>query len=1541
MAHAGRLKRFLADKGYGFIENSDGSGDVFLHSSQLIEGDPDDLVQGVEIAFDIEEDARSGRTRATNVAVKHSAGKGKGRPAWDWEEPAAAQNSLWERTEHMDHMELGRLLRKSGQQLMGQGKSISGAPVCSVLLAEQVLSRFSDLEAVCASVQSLVFPTRFETELADWLLGLDRGQGEMRQFKEAISWHYSSWSEFINGAIEDFDSQPFKLDEGFLWKIRLHETGHSILLATGLRKLVDQGLHEAKAGSDAATSQPDSGREAQPEAEDTDRDSGAEDEDCIRVFVCIMARGVELTLSLPVDSTIAQVMAKLEELEGVEHGAQHLFSSSQSSKLEPEELVVDGTQLFLSSLEDVRMLSLLPEHIRPQLNSACLVDVVLDLDRKPVVHERDDQGNLRKRVLDGCPLVTQGDLDAAEAHELLAGRWTKDNRSGISGTLHRVARIVDHYGGGSLTGLTLRMAHPMYGLTEKVPQLRRVIEDGKSLLVLGPPGSGKTTLLREVARSLSEEFNRRVFVIDTSSEICGFGRSAHVAVGRTTRRMQVADRSLQHKDMLEAVQNHTPEVLVIDEIGSQEEVEAACRIGFKGISLVATAHANNLKEAMDNVALQSLFGGFQTSTVADQTAQRSADGRKFVVQRRSAPVFRSLVELGRGSGDEWVVHEDLEGAVDLILARKPALGSRVPAPGAHSRTAGPGASRSLPGKDPTAQESAGAETPLARGHPATRAPEAAALGPDEIEARRSMRDREISGRAYRLCFDGGVDGGNAGPGGAGAILRRLRAGTGHPDRRTSRTWMLYHPRSCPELMEYAGLLIGLRGVEQILQTLRPAPEVILIEGDCKFVVDRHSGVGTARGLRSEHPDVEAKMDRLAQLVEEAVQQIAKKNVTVDMVKWRNRGRNKAADRLSHEARDWKRSTIELGPEVLGLLNSFETGPVPTAWHVKAQHPMLRISNCTVMHPQQSFGFVGMELTPDSADGSFSLSVRVDGGWSKLDSFLLGLVPSDTIDFTRAREGVAGEIGFWFSPKSGTVCGTLEGQKAQFILPSLAGMPCDRVGLGLAKDKKKAPLLPGTRWGMTYKRGGLELFLAMPGDALQSLGHVQWPWGDTLPERRYSAALLFKPRRGGSGSGVVGWGKGSGRRSHPPLCNGAPDGPPIISRDPCLTLLGQWHASDSCGWTWYALHPGLGFLEQLSEGEVRHIQSCRRCFEGHCSDLDAENFCRGLTDVELARRWIQSRRSFMVDTYLPIQSVSPGIRVSGRKIYHPQCRLKHEWVQFTATFSDCLAVGLGGQWSNNDSFLIGVTPAECNFDPAAHPADLGFFFAPRSVSMLGLDGTNFSWPSELQAAWERQMTEEGFDCEMNDFSRHGEGCCLATFQGAAWCIKRSKLNELEIYYLHDDEWAKVGVAPWKSSLLKTWKRWHFTIIFKSRQRHGVPWGGIHNRKGVGKSQRCNRQLPFLNVMLYEELVGEIVRPFPSTCVNEDGFTVMGWESGKTLVEPMQLQRPEVDEDGDEEWSREAMTRDNLSMRQGDGAGVRFDIHPKRRPLGRPPPEFSDL
>ena len=158
------------------------------------------------------------------------------------------------------------------------------------------------------------------------------------------------------------------------------------------------------------------------------------------------------------------------------------------------------------------------------MNPASLVDVVLDFDRPPVVYERGREGRIRRKILKTCPRLTQEELEAIGRHELLAARWTRDNRTGVTGTLHRVSRLCDRGGAapGPLAGLTLRMAHPMYGMTGQVRPLQRVSAAGRSLLVLGPPGSGKTTLLREIARIHDEEFERRVFVVDTSSEICGF-----------------------------------------------------------------------------------------------------------------------------------------------------------------------------------------------------------------------------------------------------------------------------------------------------------------------------------------------------------------------------------------------------------------------------------------------------------------------------------------------------------------------------------------------------------------------------------------------------------------------------------------------------------------------------------------------------------------------------------------------------------------------------------------------------------------------------------------------------------------------------------------------------------------------------------------------------------------------------------------------------------------------------------------------------------
>eukprot|EP00439_Symbiodinium_sp_Y106_P017259 s1516_g2.t1 len=1453
MAHTGILKRLFSDKGYGFIHNESDERDVFVHFSELRWFSKEDLTEGTEVAFDIEQ--QSGRTKAINVTPRESQAG-----AWAW---------------------AGEL--SSSDHLVPWVPGHSTEPPRASAAWERTISPHEWNDGWSSQ-------GGFASELRTWLHDLDHGQGEMLRFAEAISWHYHTWEALLEGSIQDTDVRPVLLTEDFHRKIGLRETGHTIRIAAGLGDMLDRGWRKIKEAEPETSSQPDSGRQAQPDTEDSDRDSDAENEGCIRIFVCIMARGVELSLSLPVAATIGEVMAKLEELEGVEHGTQHLFSLSRPWNLLPEEVLEDGAELFLSSPEDERMLSLLPEHIRPHLNPASLVDVVLDLDRKPVVHERDAQGKLCKRVLDGCPLVQQEDLDAAEAHELLAGRWTKDNRSGVSGTLHRVARIVDHYGGRSLTGLTLRMAHAMYGLAENVPQLRRVIEDGKSLLVLGPPGCGKTTLLREVARSLSEEFNRRVFVIDTSSEICGFGRSAHVAVGRTTRRMQVADRSLQHQDMLEAVQNHTPEVLVIDEIGSQEEVEAACRIGFKGIALVATAHANNLKEAMDNVALQSLFGGFQTSTVSDQTAQRSADGRKFVEQRRSAPVFKSLVELGRGSGDEWVVYEDLEGAIDMILARKPGKGSRVPAP-SHIRMAKPGPGQRVGREMQELTPPARKVEQIAETVPCI--PEVGGrIAPEELKARKSMRDREISGRAYRLCFDGGVDGGHHGPGGAGAILRRLRAGTGHPDRRTGKTWMLYHPKSCPELMEYAGLLIGLRGIKQSLPTLQPAPEVIFIEGDCKLVVDRHGGGPVAQSLRSEHPDVEAKLDALAQLVDEAIRQLERKNVTVDLVKWRNRGRNKAADRLSHEAREWQHSTFELESEVFSLLRAFEVSQVPTVWQLKEVHPMLRIQGGVVMHPRHLVGLVGFELKPDSADGSFSISVQVDGRWSKHDSFSLGLVPSGAADFTRAQGLIAGEIGFWFSPKSGNICGMLGGQKAEFVLPSWMGKLT-----GSVADRKKASLLPGTRWGMTYRRGSLELFMAMPDSELESLGCVQWPWGEVVPQRTYSAAVFFKPRRSGSGS--IGW----PTTEKPKSINfiGRPPSSPCQPCLPCLRLLGDGLAAfRTRGWKLWGEHPGLGFLYQLPEAEALHVRCCRKCFALRSRDMDAENFLREL-EIDNLVDYLEWHRRPVLDTGLPTLEISRGVEVSARDVLFPQRRFERSGVQFRSG-GRRLALKVRGKWTNRESFLLGITPERCDFQSQSCMADLGFFFSPRSRSAIGLDGTNFSWPDSLEEVWCQQLEEQSkvkFDEVVGTLP-------LEHREGVSWCIQRTDENELAVFYkpaapvkgIDYNEWVLLGLVPWKTSILKQWDHWFFTIAFKPLAggftRDSLPTRvpGPSLGHGCGMNSPSPREagdLPRVEVLSEEDLAGDFFGTAPSVERDIDGCNFR-WDGPKVLVQRLRACAP---------------------------------------------------
>ena len=191
-----------------------------------------------------------------------------------------------------------------------------------------------------------------------------------------------------------------------------------------------------------------------------------------------------------------------------------------------------------------------------------------------------------------------------------------------------------------------------------VALIRDVIEQGQSLLILGRPGVGKTTLLREAARVLADDLGKRVVVVDTSNEIAGDGDIPHPGIGRA-RRMQVARPAEQHQVMIEAVENHMPEVIIIDEIGTELEAAAARTIAERGVQLVGTAHGRTLDNLVVNPTLSDLVGGTQTVTLGDEEARRRGT-QKTVVERKAPPTFDVLVE--QRSWREVVVVADVAGS---------------------------------------------------------------------------------------------------------------------------------------------------------------------------------------------------------------------------------------------------------------------------------------------------------------------------------------------------------------------------------------------------------------------------------------------------------------------------------------------------------------------------------------------------------------------------------------------------------------------------------------------------------------------------------------------------------------------------------------------------------------------------------------------------------------------------------------------------------------------------------------------------------------
>ncbi|MFN3704568.1 MAG: R3H domain-containing nucleic acid-binding protein [Thermoflexales bacterium] len=314
------------------------------------------------------------------------------------------------------------------------------------------------------------------------------------------------------------------------------------------------------------------------------------------------------------------------------------------------------------------LLNILPTDIREAIIRIGrfneLIEVVMDLGRPPesryVAAEVDDAGRTIGReetVLLRQGEVTRDDLDYVLQH---VGSFDADNRAGIARTLHRISAIKNRH--GLVVGLTCRVGRAVYGTLEIVSD---IITSGKSILLLGRPGVGKTTMLREAARVLAE--TRRVVIVDTSNEIGGDGDIPHPAIGRA-RRMQVATPSCQHEVMIEAVENHNPQVIVIDEIGRQQEAEAARTIAERGVQLIGTAHGLTLENLMMNPTLSDLVGGIESVTLSDEEARRRGT-QKTVLERRAPPTFDVLIEIR--DRHRLLVHHSVSEAVDALLRNRP------------------------------------------------------------------------------------------------------------------------------------------------------------------------------------------------------------------------------------------------------------------------------------------------------------------------------------------------------------------------------------------------------------------------------------------------------------------------------------------------------------------------------------------------------------------------------------------------------------------------------------------------------------------------------------------------------------------------------------------------------------------------------------------------------------------------------------------------------------------------------------------------------
>merc|ERR1719444_519118 len=308
----------------------------------------------------------------------------------------------------------------------------------------------------------------------------------------------------------------------------------------------------------------------------------------------------------------------------------------------------------MNANEDLeKLLENFPFFIRQNLinhpNNDQLIEIIMDLGRRPEARFINHSEYLSQKI------VSWQDIDYITKR---ISRFSNENRAGIERTLHRISCMRNRQ--SVINGLTCRVGRAVFG---SINLIRDLLESGHSILILGKPGVGKTTIIREIARVLSEEMEKRVVIIDTSNEIAGDSDIPHSGIGRA-RRLQVSKSELQHQVMIEAVENHMPEVIIIDEIGTELEALAARAIAEKGVQLVGTTHGNCLENLIKNPSLVDLVGGIQYVTLSDDEAKRRGT-QKSILERKAYPAFQLAVEIN--DRYIWTIHEDVQNSIDLLL----------------------------------------------------------------------------------------------------------------------------------------------------------------------------------------------------------------------------------------------------------------------------------------------------------------------------------------------------------------------------------------------------------------------------------------------------------------------------------------------------------------------------------------------------------------------------------------------------------------------------------------------------------------------------------------------------------------------------------------------------------------------------------------------------------------------------------------------------------------------------------------------------------